>query len=40
VIEAADGTLSYWALLHSRAKPDFHDASTFALRLEPPGAEC
>jgi len=27
VIEAADGTLSYWALAHPRAQPDFHDRS-------------
>ena len=25
VIETADGTLSYWALAHPRAQPDFHD---------------
>jgi len=38
VIEASDG-LSYWALRHPAAKPDFHDADGFALLLEPPGSE-
>jgi hypothetical protein len=36
VVEASDGTLSYWALHHRAGKPDFHDAEAFALRLEPP----
>src|ERR1700683_2032784 len=36
VVEAGDGTLSYWALQHRADKPDFHDANTFALRLEGP----
>ena len=36
VIEARDGRLSYWALRHQAEKPDFHDADTFALRLESP----
>jgi len=36
VVEAGDGTLSYWALQHRADKPDFHDANTFALRLEAP----
>jgi hypothetical protein len=35
VIEATDGALSYWALRHPVAKPDFHHAEAFALRLEP-----
>jgi len=39
VIEASDGTLSYWALHHPAGKPDFHDADGFALRLEPPDPE-
>lgn len=34
VIEASDGTLSYWALRHPAGKPDFHHADAFALRLE------
>jgi hypothetical protein len=34
VIEANDGTLSYWALRHPADKPDFHHAEAFALRLE------
>ncbi len=38
VIEASDG-LSYWALRHPAARPDFHDADGFTLLLEPPGAE-
>jgi hypothetical protein len=33
VIEAADGTLSYWALRHPPGKPDFHHTDAFALRL-------
>jgi hypothetical protein len=40
VIEGDDGTLSYWALRHPAAKPDFHHAEAFALRLEPPPEEC
>jgi hypothetical protein len=36
VVEAGDGTLSYWALQHREARPDFHDAKTFAMRLETP----
>jgi hypothetical protein len=39
VIEASDGTFSYWALRHSADKPDFHNAEGFALLLEPPGPE-
>jgi hypothetical protein len=33
VIEADDGTLSYWALAHAGAKPDFHDPSSFLLKV-------
>lgn len=33
VIEEADGRLSYWALAHPAAKPDFHHADAFALSL-------
>jgi len=40
VIEASDGTLSYWALRHHGDKPDFHDAGGFALRLESPPSRC
>ena len=36
VIEASDG-LSYWALRHPAAKPDFHDANGFCLLLDSPG---
>jgi hypothetical protein len=35
VIEADDG-LSYWALRHPAAKPDFHNADSFTLLLDPP----
>jgi len=37
VIEARDGTLSYWALKHPAAKPDFHHPDSFALELAFPG---
>jgi len=37
VIEAADGTLSYWALKHPGEKPDFHHPDSFALELALPG---
>ncbi len=33
VIEDARGMLSYWALAHRAAQPDFHDPRTFRLRL-------
>jgi hypothetical protein len=33
VIEAAGGQLSYWALRHPAAVPDFHDAEGFVLNL-------
>ena len=36
VIEAADGRLSYWALKHPAAKPDFHHPDSFALELALP----
>jgi len=35
VIEATDG-FSYWALRHLSDKPDFHNAASFALSLDPP----
>lgn len=31
VIEAADGSISYWALAHPEGKPDFHHPDCFAL---------
>jgi hypothetical protein len=34
VLEAADGSLSYWALRHAAAQPDFHRRATFLLRLD------
>ena len=37
VIEAIDGSLSYWALKHPLAKPDFHHPDSFALELALPG---
>jgi len=36
VIETDDGYLSYWALAHGGERPDFHDPSTFALRVAAP----
>jgi hypothetical protein len=40
VVEASDGTLSYWALHHPAAAPDFHHADAFVLALEPPPGAC
>jgi hypothetical protein len=37
VIEAADGTLSYWALAHPPGSADFHHPDCFALELDPMG---
>lgn len=34
VVEAADGSLSYWALRHPPGKPDFHHIDAFALQLD------
>lgn len=34
VIEAHDGSLSYWALRHPSAKPDFHHPNAFALEFD------
>jgi hypothetical protein len=33
VIEDPEGRLSYWALAHRGATPDFHDPATFILRM-------
>ncbi len=33
VIEASDGSKSYWALAHGAAQPDFHLRQSFALTL-------
>ena len=33
VIEDADGALSFWALAHGAAAPDFHDPAGFTMRL-------
>jgi hypothetical protein len=38
VVQARDGTLSYWALAHPEGSPDFHDAACFTLHL-PAGSE-
>ncbi len=40
VVEANDGTLSYWALRHPPGRPDFHHPDGCVLRLEPPDADC
>lgn len=34
VVEARDGTLSYWALTHTGERPDFHQRAAFTLRLD------
>jgi len=34
VVEDARGVLSYWALRHPCAKPDFHHAESFALEID------
>lgn len=39
VVEATDGRLSYWALHHPSAQPDFHHPDAFTLRLAPSRAE-
>ncbi len=36
VVEAADASLSYWALRHPPGKPDFHHHDAFAVLLEAP----
>jgi hypothetical protein len=36
VIEAMDGTLSYWAIAHSPGKPDFHHPDCFVLEIPEP----
>ena len=38
VIEAEDGTKSYWALNHPPGAPDFHHKDCFALELPAPEA--
>ena len=35
VVEAHDGTRSYWALRHPPGRPDFHNPNAFAVTLEP-----
>jgi hypothetical protein len=34
VIESSTGEISYWALKHAGAKPDFHDPASFVLPLQ------
>lgn len=36
VIEAVDGGMSYWALAHAGAQPDFHLRQSFTLTLDRP----
>jgi len=36
IIEAKDGSKSYWALAHPPGKPDFHNADCFTARLAAP----
>lgn len=36
VVEDESGTLSYWALVHPGAKPDFHHPDSFALAVDLP----
>ncbi len=38
VLESTDGSLSYWAVHHPGAKPDFHDAAGFCVRVHGPRA--
>ena len=41
VLEGADGTLSYWALRHPAARPDFHHPDSLVLGVAwPQGAPC
>lgn len=35
VIEESDGTISYWALQHAPAKPDFHHPDAFSFTVTP-----
>ena len=39
VIESTDGSLSYWAVHHPGAKPDFHDAEGFCIVVNDSRAE-
>jgi hypothetical protein len=36
IIEAKDGSKSYWALRHAPGKPDFHNVDCFAARVAAP----
>jgi len=36
VLEAADGTLSYWSVAHQADRPDFHRRASFVIRLDAP----
>lgn len=38
VLEAADGSLGYWALAHPPGRPDFHHRDCFALKIEAMGS--
>ncbi|MGH8562518.1 MAG: hypothetical protein ACRES4_11180, partial [Nevskiales bacterium] len=39
VIEAANGSLSYWALKHPAEEPDFHHPDSFTLSLNADSAD-
>ena len=39
VVEATDGSRSYWSLVHPKSYPDFHLRSTRTLRLAAPRSE-
>lgn len=36
VVEDREGDLSYWAVAHPSARPDFHHPASFVLELDPP----
>lgn len=36
IVEASDGSKSFWSLAHPQGKPDFHHTDNFALALERP----
>lgn len=37
VLEAADGTLTHWSVVHQPSRPDFHRRESFVVRLSAPG---
>ena len=36
VLEATDGTLSHWSIVHAATRPDFHRRESFVMRLTEP----